>query len=121
EQQRGAYERARTMDSNTRQLDRMRGQFLSSGIALEGSAQDVIDDSASEASLDEQAIRYGAQVRSDNLMFESKMARMNAGSAMIGGALGALSSVVGGLSQQADQNSQRTMIRNPYALGGGLY
>lgn len=118
EQQRGAYEGARLADRNERQLAQMRGQYLSSGIALTGSPLDVMQDSATEASLDEQAVRYGAQVRSDNLKFESSMSRMNAKSAMTGAVIGALGSVVGGLSQQADQKSQRTMISNPYMMFG---
>jgi len=37
---------------------------------------------------------------------------------MTGGVLGALGTMVSGLSQQANQNSQRTMISNPYAAFG---
>jgi len=122
EQQKGAYEGARLRDRNDRQLASMRGQYLSSGIALSGSAVDVLQDSATEASLDEQAVRYGAQVRADNLNWSAKMSRMNASNAMTGGVIGALGSVVNGMSQQADQNNQRTIIRNGYlAYGNGLY
>lgn len=118
EQQKGFYEGSRVKDNNDRQLASMRGQYLSSGIALEGSAAEVLQDSASEASLDEQAIRYGTQVRADNLNWSAKLSRMNASNAMTGGVLGALGTMVGGLSQQMDQNSQRTMITNPYAAFG---
>jgi len=122
ELQRGNYEAARLTDQNNRRLADMRGQYLSMGIGLDGSPLDVIQDSASEASLDEQAVRYGAKVRSDNLAFESKMSRMNAGNAMVGGVLGGIGEMVGGFAQQRAQNQQRTMIRNPYlAYGGGLY
>jgi hypothetical protein len=34
--------------------------------------------------------------------------------------LGALSTAIGGIGQQMDQNSQRTMIRNPYAMYGAV-
>ncbi len=120
EQQRGAYEGARLRDRNDRQLASMRGQYLSSGIALSGSALDVLQDSATEASLDEQAVRYDSQVRADNLNWSAKMSRMNASNAMTGGVLGALSTAIGGIGQQMDQNSQRTMIRNPYAMYGAV-
>lgn len=122
EQQRGAYEGARLRDRNDRQLASMRGQYLSSGIALSGSALDVLQDSATEASLDEQAVRYDSQVRADNLNWSAKMSRMNASNAMTGGVLGALSTAIGGVNQQMDQNNQRTIIRNGYiAHGNGLY
>jgi hypothetical protein len=125
EGQKGAYEAARQRDRNNRQLATMRGAYLSSGIALAGSPDQIIQDSATEASLDEQAIKYGAKVKSDNLRFESQLARMNARSAMTGGVIGAIGSVVNGFTQQAQaaagssmlQTSvaqQRTMIRNPY-------
>jgi hypothetical protein len=116
EQQKGAYESARLNDQTTRQLATMRGQYLSSGIALQGSPGDVIADSAVEASLDEQAVKYGAKVRSDNLTFESQLAKMNAGNAMVGGVFGAMGSLVNGLSNMSQQNQQRTVTRNPYSF-----
>lgn len=117
EQQKGAYEAARLNDQTTRRIDQMRSQYLSSGIALSGSALDVIGDSAAEASLDEQVVKYGAQVRSDNYAFESKLANMNARNAMAGGFIGALSPIISSFSQMSQQSQQRTMISNPYQFG----
>lgn len=114
ESQRGAYESQRQKDANTRKLAGMRGQYLSSGVALSGSALDVLTESATEASLDEQAILYGAKVRSDNLRYEAKIAGMNAKHAMIGGALGAFGDVLGGVTRQRAMNENRTMLSNPY-------
>lgn len=136
EDETGRYERARLQDRNDRIIDRSAGQFLSSGIALEGSATDVLEDSAAEASLDEQAILYGSQIQKDNLTFEAGLARANAGSARSAGKINALSAVIGGVGQLANQfaspaqssrgfsqrrsrqnrafNSNRTFIRNPY-------
>jgi len=114
ENQKGTYDLTRQSDANDRQLASMRGQYLSSGIALDGSAVDVLSDSATQASLDEQAIKYGTKVRSDNSMFEAKLARSNAKSASAGGMLGALGTMVGGLAQTANTLQQRTMISNPY-------
>lgn len=85
EQQAGAYESARLRDKNARLQGRNRAAFLSSGVALEGSPTDVLIDSATESSLDEQAIRFGAKVRADNYGFEGRMARMNAGNARLAG------------------------------------
>lgn len=113
-QQKGAYDARQLGRQNDRQLARMRGQYLSSGIALEGSPLDVLTDSATEASLDEQAIKYSAQVQSDNYRFQSSMARQNARNAMTGGYLGALSTGINAFTQMASMGMQRTMISNPY-------
>jgi hypothetical protein len=121
EAEKGSYEHARQKASNDRQLAAMRGSYLSSGIALEGSAADVIESSATEASLDEQAILYGSKIRSDNLKFEANIARMNARTSMFGAAMGAISPFINLASTRQAQSSQRTMIRNPYASGVGLY
>lgn len=112
--EKGNYDATIQGRSNDRQLASMRGQYLSSGIALSGSATDTLLDSATEASLDEQAIRYGAQVQSDNYRFQSGLARSNAKSAMTGGYLGALATGVNAFTGISQTNQQRTMITNPY-------
>lgn len=116
--QKGAYEGARVSDQNDRKLADIRGQYLSSGIALDGSVSDVLLDSATQASLDEQAIKYGTQVQKDNLKFEAGMARMNAKNAMAGGILGALATGVNAFTSISQQSQQRTMISNPYVNAG---
>ena len=118
EQQQGNYEATRSRQSADRRLAGIRGQYLSSGFALSGSTLGILEDSAREASLDEQAIRYGAQMRADNARFEASQARSNAGSAMVGGALGAITPFIGAVSQQRQQNRLATMIRNPYVSYG---
>lgn len=114
EEQTGAYNSQRLADSNTRRLDQMRAQYLSSGIALEGSPDEIIQDSATQASLDEQAIRYDANVRADNQRFQARLAKANAGNAILGGFLDAAGSVASGYAGFQDKQDQRTMLRNPY-------
>lgn len=123
EGQAGRYEMERVKSRNDRALAGMRQQFISGGIALEGSAKEVIADSAAEASLDEQAILYGAKVRSDNKRFEAKLARSNARSAIIGGFINAAGSIIGGATDVATYNANRTMMLNPYQQAGlgGIY
>lgn len=112
--EKGNYDAAIQARSNDRQLASMRGQYLSGGVALSGSALDVLQESATEASLDEQAIRYGAQVQSDNYRFQSGLARSNAKIAMTGGYMGALATSVNAFTGISQTNQQRTMISNPY-------
>lgn len=118
EGQAGRYEQQRVKARNDRVLGDQRQQFISSGIALEGSAQEVIADSAREAALDEEAVLYGAQVRAENKRFESRLARSNAQSALIGGVIGAASGVMGGLSSASQFKFDRTTLTNPYANYG---
>jgi hypothetical protein len=129
EGQAGAYERERLKSHNTRALSGMRQQYVSAGIdPNSGSARAVIEDSAREAALDEEAILFGAKVRADNRRFEARLARSTAQSARIGGFLGAAANILGGFTQAGDFNSRRTVLTNPYvAYGrpantlGGLY
>lgn len=128
ENQAGYYEMSRTRDRNNRVIADAKQQYVSAGIdPSSGSAREVIADSAREASLDEQAVLYGAQVRAENRRFEARLARSNATSALIGGVINAGSSLVGGFSQASTFNAQRTMLTNPYAAYrpagtlGGLY
>ena len=118
EQEKGAYEAARTRDANKRAIARQRAGYLSSGIALDGSALAVIEDSTLEGSLDEQAIRYGATINRDNSRFSAGMSRMNATSQLVGGAIGAVTPFINASTQRSQNNQQRTMIRNPYAMAG---
>lgn len=119
EGQAGRYEEQRLKSSNDRQLAGMKQQFVSGGIdPNSGSSKEVIADSATQASLDEQAVLYGAKVRADNKRFEAKLARKNATSAIISGVIGAASSVVGGMTQTQDFNNARTRIINPYQQAG---
>lgn len=117
QQEQGAYEAGRASRNADRQLANMRGQYLSSGFALSGAPTDVLVDSATEASLDEQAIKYNAQLKANNSIFEARMAKSNAGSAIMGAAIGAISPFISAGSQQRQTNQMRTMIQNPYVMG----
>ena len=112
--EKGNYDATLQGRANDRQLASMRGQYLAGGVGLSGSAADLLQDSATEASLDEQAIRYGAQVQSDNYRFQAGLSRSNAKSAMTGGYMGALATGVNAFTGISQQNQQRTMISNPY-------
>lgn len=115
ERQAGAYERDRIRTRNDRALGAMRHQYVSSGIdPTSGSAREVIEDSAREAALDEEAILFGAQVRADNQRFTARLARRNAQSARTGAKFNAVSSVIGGVSGAANFMSNRTTLTNPY-------
>jgi hypothetical protein len=115
EEQQGAYEANRQKTANDQQLADMRGQYLQSGIALEGSPSTVIESSATQASLDEQSIKFGSKIRADNARFSANLARANASSAMTGGYFKAAGIAVQTATDLVQQAAGKTMIRNPYA------
>jgi hypothetical protein len=115
EGQAGAYEAARLRTHHARALSGTRQQYSSSGIdPNSGSAREVIEDSAREAALDEEAVLFGAKLRADNQRFEARLARSNANSARTGGVLGGLGNLLGGFTQATDFATQRTVIAEPY-------
>lgn len=116
EERSGAYAARRIADANKRALDAMRGQYLAGGFALTGSPAAVIEDSAAEGSLDEQAVKYDARIRADNARFEARLARHNKTSAQVGAVLGAASSAVNGWARNVEYKESRTRLTNPYAV-----
>ncbi len=122
EGQAGAYERERLKTHHTRALAGMQQQYLSAGIdPRSGSAREVMEDSAREAALDEEAVLFGAKLRADNQRFEARLARSNAQSARVGGVLGAFGDVIGTAtnaidlrSRRIDPDPRRTVLTNAY-------
>src|SRR5688500_5670742 len=114
----GAYEAARLKTHHTRALAHMRQQYSSSGIDPgSGSAREVIEDSAREAALDEEAVLFGAKLRADNRRFEARLARSNAQSARVGGVLNAFGNLVGGATNAFELHGRRTTLTNRFAKG----
>lgn len=96
ERQRGEFESQRERERHRRVAGEQRAAYLASGVALEGTPTDVIIDSGQENEIDIQTIKYGAKIRADNYSYSARIAKMNAGHAMAGGAIGALSPLIGG-------------------------
>lgn len=94
EQQRGEYEAGRERDRAKQLIARQRGGFLSAGVSLEGTPEDVIMDTTAETELDVQAIRYGAQIKSDSFTAQAQNSRMNASSARMGAVFGAITPMI---------------------------
>lgn len=114
ELQKGAYEAKRQQERADQLMGRQRAQYLASGIGLTGSAAGIIESTAVESSLDEQAIKYGAQIKADNYTFEARLAKMNASNTMAGSIIGAISPMINAFSNISSNNQQRTMIQSAY-------
>jgi hypothetical protein len=55
-----------------------RAGFAANGIALSGSAEDTLLDSAEEGALDVATVRWNSKLAADNLRYSAKIDKMNA-------------------------------------------
>lgn len=87
EKQASAYEIAATRSTVQKTLGSARAGYAANGLALSGSAAQVLDDSAIEGELDIAAIRWNSDVKVGNLKYQQKGARANAKAARAAGPL----------------------------------
>lgn len=73
-----AYEIASTRREVQKTLGSARAGYAANGLALSGSAAEVLDDTAIEGELDIAAIRWNSDVKVGNLQYQQKVARANA-------------------------------------------
>lgn len=95
----GAY-KAERLAERVRQVEgNQRANYAASGLALTGSAGEVIEDSATQGALDIAAIRWNTQLTADNLGYEAKINRMNAKNAKASGPIAFLTPVLGSVAK----------------------
>lgn len=97
--QQGEYQAARKQDEINKNTGAQIAAVSGSGVDISGSPTDVISSSVSEGALDTSAIRYGAKINSDNLMYQAVTSRQAGQAAQQAGVIGAVSSVIGGIGQ----------------------
>lgn len=89
------------------QVDRVGGAqragFAANGIALSGSAEDVLLDSAEEGALDVATVRWNSNLRADNLKYEAKIDKMNAKTARRSAPLAFLAPTLSGLASYGSE------------------
>lgn len=78
EKEASAYEIASTRRGVQKTLGSARAGYAANGLALSGSAAQVLDDSAIEGDLDIAAIRWNSDVKVGNLAYQKKGAQANA-------------------------------------------
>lgn len=101
DKQAAEYEAARTEDTIRRTTGAQRAGFAANGIALDGSAAEVIADTEAEGALDVAAIRWNSQIKQDNSKYDAKISRMNADSAGASAGLAFIAPVIGGVAKFA--------------------
>ncbi len=106
EQYASAYEIARTRETVSKTLGAARAGFAANGLALSGSAVDVLSDTASEGDLDVASIRWNSQVKTDNLRYEQTVARTNAKASRTAAPLAFIAPVIGSVARFGNQFDQ---------------
>lgn len=86
----GEYDVARHREATERVLSKQRNQYLGMGFSLDGTPTDVAFDSINESEKDVFAIRWSAQIRSENYKAEARNSRSRAVSAVRAGAINSI-------------------------------
>jgi len=103
EQYASAYEIARTRETVGKTLGAARAGFAANGLALSGSAADVLADTATEGDLDVASIRWNSQVKVDNLKYEQAGAKANAKASRAAAPLAFIAPVLGSAAKFGNQ------------------
>jgi len=93
--QQAAEEERRARISGKKQIGAQRANISASGLQLEGSALDVLEESANNAELDALNIRHGGQMKAWSARAGAQLDTMRASSAVEGARIGAVSTLLG--------------------------
>ena len=99
EKETGEYEASRLREVVVRALGGQRAGYAANGIALTGSAAEVVQETALEGALDVEAIRWNSQLRQDNQKYEGRINRANAQAERSAAPLNFLSPIIGGVAR----------------------
>lgn len=95
----GAYKAERQAEKIKQIEGNQRANYAASGLALTGSPQDIIEDSATQGALDIAAIRWNSRLNADNLNYSAKVSRMNASNARAAAPIAFLTPVIGSVAR----------------------
>lgn len=87
-----------------RQLGQLRAAYGANGMMFSGSALDVLEDSATEASYDVAKMKYVGRLKEIGYQDERKLARMERKAVRTAGYMGFATNVLGGFSQALSQS-----------------
>lgn len=92
------YEATRVYDRNRRAQSAALTQVAGSGVTLAGSPTDVLADNAVQSQMDVDAIRFGSQIKQNNLRTQGDLAMFSGQQRQQAGFLGAVTNVASGLT-----------------------
>jgi hypothetical protein len=99
--QSAAFEEERTRERARRLQGSQRAAYAKAGVQMVGSPLEVLDETAIEAELDAQAIRYGGAVRAGQELSQAEIDRRRGREARGGGYVSAGATILTGVSQFA--------------------
>lgn len=102
ERMKGQYEATRLREKGERLYGKQRALFGNAGVALEGTAEDVVLDSVREVELDVQAVQWGQRIAASNYEYEAKVDLMNRKSARTAGYFAAVTPLLKGATTIAE-------------------
>jgi hypothetical protein len=94
-----SYEIARTRETVAKTLGNARAGFAANGLALDGSAAEVLQDTATEGALDIAAIRWNSDVKVGNLGYARDVAKSNAAASKAAAPLAFITPVIGSVAK----------------------
>jgi hypothetical protein len=97
----GSYEGARFTEQGRQLIGRQVAGFAENGVALNGSAGEVVRSTGQNLALDLSAKRYGQNIAIENELMGAKMNRYNAASAKSAAPMAFLSPVISGATRIA--------------------
>lgn len=92
------YEATRVYDRNKRAQSAALTQVAGSGVALSGSPADVLADNAVQSQMDVDAIRFGSQIKQNNLRTQGDLAMFSGQQRQQAGFIGAATNIASGLT-----------------------
>lgn len=90
------YNANRQQEKAVRLIAQQRGGLLANGIALDGSALDLIDDTTKQTELDVAAIRWNGELKARNFETQAAAYEAKGDAAMVGGIIGAIAPTIKG-------------------------
>ncbi len=108
------YETTRVADRNKRAASAALVQVAGSGVSLTGSPTEVLADNAVQTQLDIDAIRFGSQIKQNNIRTQGDLALMQGEQRQTAGYIGAVTS---GVNTMASLYTPRAGVR----LGGSAF
>lgn len=98
-QETGAYQARRKQEEIDRALGSQRAAYAGSGVALSGTPETVISESAQEGALDVAAIRWNSGQEADTQRHNSKVSMMGSRNAKKAGNIAFISPIIGGVAK----------------------
>lgn len=95
----GAYKAQRKQEEVDRVLGQQRAAYAGSGVALSGTPQDVIDDSATEGALDVAAIRWNSNMEATSQRHNADVSYASAKATKKAGNLAFITPIIGGVAK----------------------